>query len=167
MAAAFDPKGERVVTASWDRTARIWDARTGEPIGKPLQHAGSVVAAAFDPKGERVVTASWDTTARIWDVRTGEPIGKPLQHADTVRAAAFHPTGGWVVTATADNTACIWRTPPTGQALVDEILKALGPHAPEPLKLPENADRQEDYGTLMALGVQTLFARAQSLLQPR
>jgi hypothetical protein len=38
-AAVFDPKGERVVTASDDKTARIWDARTGEPIGKPLQHA--------------------------------------------------------------------------------------------------------------------------------
>jgi hypothetical protein len=37
-AATFDAKGERVVTASFDNTARIWDARTGEPIGKPLQH---------------------------------------------------------------------------------------------------------------------------------
>jgi hypothetical protein len=31
------PKGERIVTAS-DKTARIWDARTGAPIGKPMQH---------------------------------------------------------------------------------------------------------------------------------
>ena len=77
-AAAFDPKGERVVTASWDKTARIWDANTGEPIGNPLQHDDVVDTAAFDPKGERIVTASEDKTARIWDARTGEPIGKPL-----------------------------------------------------------------------------------------
>ena len=61
--AAFDPKGERVVTASLNSTARICDAQTG--IGKPLQHGGMVMTAAFDPKGERVVTASLDKTARI------------------------------------------------------------------------------------------------------
>jgi WD40 repeat protein len=50
-----------VVTASNDKTARIWDARTGEPIGKPLQHHLAVEAATFDAKGERVVTASYDS----------------------------------------------------------------------------------------------------------
>jgi WD40 repeat protein len=165
-AAAFDPTGERIVTASDDNTARIWNGRTGEPIGKPLQHADIVWAAAFDPKGERVVTASFDNTARIWDARTGEPIGKPLQHADIVWAAAFDPKGERVVTASDDNTARIWRAPPTGQALAEEVRAVLGPRAPEPLKLPENANRQESYGALMALGAQTLLARAQSLFQP-
>ena len=36
LTAAFDPKGERIVTASEDKTARIWDASTGEPIGKTV-----------------------------------------------------------------------------------------------------------------------------------
>jgi hypothetical protein len=60
VAAAFDPTGERVVTATAASkdNARIWDARTGEPIGKPLQHADKVVAAAFNSTGEHVVTAS-------------------------------------------------------------------------------------------------------------
>jgi WD40 repeat protein len=86
-AATFDVKGERVLTASSDKTARIWDARTGEPIGKPLHHDGEVWAATFDAKGERVVTASWDKTARIWDARTGEPLGKPRR--STPRASAW------------------------------------------------------------------------------
>jgi WD40 repeat protein len=120
----------------------------------------------FDSKGERVVTASADETARIWDARTGEPIGKPLQHGSSVEAAAFDPKGERVITASDDKTARIWRAPPTGQALVEEIRATLGRNAPEPLKLPRNAARQEDYSTLMALGLQTLFARAQSLFQP-
>ena len=70
--ATFDPTGERVVTAA-HHTARIWDAKTGEPIGKPLEHEDTVNSAAFDPKGERVVTASADKTARIWDASTGYP----------------------------------------------------------------------------------------------
>jgi WD40 repeat protein len=93
-----------------------------------LQLAVKVGAAAFDLAGERVVTASDDNTARIWDARSGEPIGKPLQHADMVWAAAFDPTGERVVTASWDKTARIWAVPPTGQALVEEIRGALGPH---------------------------------------
>jgi hypothetical protein len=30
-------------------SARIWDARTGEPIGKTLRHAGIVSTVAFEP----------------------------------------------------------------------------------------------------------------------
>jgi len=43
-AAAFSPDGTRVVTASWDNTARVWDARTGKPLTEPLAHQGYVWA---------------------------------------------------------------------------------------------------------------------------
>ena len=56
-----------MATASLDYTARIWDARTGEPIGKKLQHDNPVNAVTFDATGKHMVTASSDKTARIWD----------------------------------------------------------------------------------------------------
>jgi hypothetical protein len=82
--AVFDPNGERVVTASKDNYARLWDARTGEAIRVPMrqmEHGAAVLAAAFDPRGERIVTASDDATARIWSV---PPTGQVL--VDQVRA---------------------------------------------------------------------------------
>ena len=66
-----------------DKTARIWDAATGKPIGEPLKgHDLIVSSAAFSPDGKRIVTASADKTARIWDAATGKPIGEPLKGHD-------------------------------------------------------------------------------------
>ena len=64
--AVFSRDGERVVTASADGTARIWEAAGG---GDPIVlsgHESMVRSAAFSPDGERVVTALEDGTARIW-----------------------------------------------------------------------------------------------------
>ena len=58
-----------MVTASWDKTARVWDAATGKPLIAPFEHQAEVVSATFSSDGTRVVTASWDKTARVWDVR--------------------------------------------------------------------------------------------------
>jgi WD40 repeat protein len=65
VSAAFSSDGARVITASWDRTARIWDVATGKPLSPPLEHQDHVHCAAFDADGTRVVTASNDRTARV------------------------------------------------------------------------------------------------------
>jgi WD40 repeat protein len=65
--AEFSPDGQRVVTASGDTTARLWDAASGKPVGEPMKHEGFVTSAQFSPDGQRIVTASFDTKARLWD----------------------------------------------------------------------------------------------------
>ncbi len=106
--AAFSPDGRRVVTASDDHTARVWDAATGAPVTPPLEHQGAVWAAAFSPDGARVVTASADHTARVWDAATGAPVTPPLEHQGDVWTAVFGLGGTRVVTASADHTARLW-----------------------------------------------------------
>lgn len=106
--AAFSPDGKRVVTASWDHSARVWDAASGKPLSAPLAHRGNVENAAFSPDGTRVVTASADGTARIWDATSGKPLSPPLHHQAPVQGAAFSPDGTRVVTASSDGTARVW-----------------------------------------------------------
>jgi dipeptidyl aminopeptidase/acylaminoacyl peptidase len=83
--ATFSPDARRIVTASEDKTARIWDVTTGQSISEPLKgHDGGVTSAAFSPDGRRIVTASEDKTARVWDAATSQMIGEPLEiFADT------------------------------------------------------------------------------------
>ncbi len=106
--AAFSPDGTRVVTASDDGTARLWDVKTGAEIDKLLGHRVRVSAAAFSPDGARLVTASDDGTARLWDAKTGAEIDKLVGHLGYVSFAAFSPDGALVVTTSEDNTARLW-----------------------------------------------------------
>jgi WD40 repeat protein len=111
VSAQFSPDGQRVVTVSWDVTARVWDAASGKPIGEPMKHEESVKSAQFSPDGQRVVTASEDKTARVWDIASGKPIGEPMKHERWVNSAQFSPDGQRVVTASRDQTARVWDVP--------------------------------------------------------
>jgi WD40 repeat protein len=68
---AFSPEGNRIVTASDDKTARDWDAGTGTSLAVLTGHTAEVKDAEFAPDGKQIVTASLDKTARIWDAEAG------------------------------------------------------------------------------------------------
>ena len=106
--AAFSPDGERVVTTSYDKTARLWDAKTGAVLAVLKGHTGPVYSAGFSPDGTRVATASDDNTARLWDAKMGAALAVLEGHTDSVNSAGFSPDGTQVVTASDDNTARLW-----------------------------------------------------------
>ena len=96
--ASFSPDGRRVVTSSEDRTKRVWDAATGQPITPPLRHGDRVECASFSPDGRHVVTACGDGTARVWDAATGLPITLPLKVGWALYHASFSADGRRAVT---------------------------------------------------------------------
>jgi hypothetical protein len=110
-AASFSPNSRRVVTASADKTARVWEAASGRPVGESMRHDGWVLAASFSPDGRWVLTASEDKTARVWEVASGRPVGEPMRHDGWVWAASFSPDGRWALTASEDGTARVWEAP--------------------------------------------------------
>jgi WD40 repeat protein len=65
--ASFSPDGSRIVTASWDKTAKVWDAKTGIELVTLNGHTGSVTSAGFSADGSRIITISADGTVRMWD----------------------------------------------------------------------------------------------------
>jgi WD40 repeat protein len=106
--AFFSPDESQVVTAAFDKTARIWNAKTGETISVLSGHTAEVHYASFSPDGTLVATASFDKTARIWDAHTGKTIAVLEGHSLQVASAIFSPDGSRIATASWDNTARIW-----------------------------------------------------------
>lgn len=106
--AAFSPDGGRIVTASWDNTARIWDANKGVQRVLMRGHTNNIWSAAFSPDGTRVVTASDDRTARVWDAETGAQLLSLSGHKAEVLSAVFSPDGKKILTASVDKTVRVW-----------------------------------------------------------
>ena len=61
--------GDQAVTASWDRTAALWDVSTQTMIHSLAGHDMELTGAACHPTSRLIVTSSKDTTFRLWDFR--------------------------------------------------------------------------------------------------
>jgi WD40 repeat protein len=75
-AVAVSPDGTLIGTASFDHTAKLWDAATGKELrtfGGDQGHKGQVLAVAFSADGGQLATGGADNFARVWDTGTGFP----------------------------------------------------------------------------------------------
>ncbi|PAQ11455.1 hypothetical protein CIT26_05600 [Mesorhizobium temperatum] len=105
--AVFNRTGDRIVTASHDKTARIWDVSKGTEIAVLKGHRGPVERAGFSPDGRRVITAARDGTARIWDAASGEQRAV-LEPSGAYPTAVFDPNGERVLTEGLNVQASLW-----------------------------------------------------------
>ncbi len=104
--AEFSSDGARILTASRDKTAKLWDAASGKLIAS-FEHPDGLYHAAFSPDGARILTASGDRTAKLWDAASGKLIAS-FDHQDTVPWAGFSPDGTRILTVSWDKTAKLW-----------------------------------------------------------
>ena len=89
--AVFSPDGTRVLTASTDMTARLWDSKTGSAIAILRGHTEGVRNAIFDPSGKIIVTVARDGTGRLWNAADGTGIATLTGHTAMIEAVTFSP----------------------------------------------------------------------------
>jgi guanine nucleotide-binding protein subunit beta-2-like 1 protein len=108
---ALTNNAEYALSASWDRSLRLWNLKTGACFGKFLGHTKDVLATAFSPDNRHILSGGRDNKLKIWNVK-GEcvyTLDKDC-HTDWVSCVRFSPavqspvivSGGW------DNVVKVW-----------------------------------------------------------
>ncbi|EDV20580.1 uncharacterized protein TRIADDRAFT_31828, partial [Trichoplax adhaerens] len=100
--------GDQIVTASWDRTAKLWDVHTGMVIQTLTGHEEDITYAATHPTQNLLVTSSKDTTFRLWDFRSSSihSVNVFQGHSNTVTSCVFAKDK--IVSGSDDRTVKVW-----------------------------------------------------------
>ncbi|MEO9966388.1 MAG: caspase family protein [Reichenbachiella sp.] len=114
-------RDDRMLTASWDGRAKLWDIKSGLSVQKFIGHVGHIYTASFDTGGKWIVTAGSDRVARLWDVETGELQRTFEGHTDAITSAQFIHLDKHLITHSLDGTTRIWDTK-TGEEIISHIL---------------------------------------------
>ncbi len=98
LGAKFSNSGDQILTAGRDRTARLWNAKTGQLI-RTFQEGHDFLTSSgvFLPGGRILATAAADNSVRLWNVESGTQI---LRIPNTGRSAviAASPNGKYLIT---------------------------------------------------------------------
>ncbi len=128
LSAVFSRDGTRVLSASRDQTARVWNSANGEAVGTVTGQAAvfndnvfaeghdyDLFAMRFFPDAKRLLTSGFDGTMRIWDSRIDDDnsFGRELATLpDTgmYGVVEISRDGEWILTAGRKNSAQLWNT---------------------------------------------------------
>jgi WD40 repeat protein len=139
----FSHLSRLLVTASSDRTASVWNLRSGHREATLSGHENQVRRARFGANEDLVVTASRDGTARTWKVDTSGSRAVFAGHTEPVTAAVFLP-GERLATASEDGSVRTW---------VAQLQPQLQPARTTPAPRPGRDPRASVTGSVVTLRI--------------
>jgi WD40 repeat protein len=121
---AFSPDGRHLLARHLGQnSARLYDARTGDPSSPHLRHPKPLNQSVFSPDGRFILTCSYGGPSRLWDAATGLPLGPAWSQLSAVKgyaAGRFAPDGRGVFLP--DGNAIVrWDIPDPIEGSVEQI----------------------------------------------
>ena len=111
LAVAFSSDDSQIVSGSWDKLVRVWDASTGEMLKLLEGHTDYVTSVAFSSDNRRIVSGSGDKSVQVWDASTGETLKALEGHTEDVTSVAFSSDDRRIVSGSEDKLVRIWALP--------------------------------------------------------
>jgi transcription initiation factor TFIID subunit 5 len=108
----FFPDCKHILTASEDKTVRLWDIDTKRVLQVYQGHESGVTRAIYLSNGRSFLTASRDGTAAVWQNDRTAPDLRLVGHTSAVLDIAPSTNELFIVTGGADNSARIWTPKP-------------------------------------------------------
>ena len=127
-----------IVTASWDGTAKVWDAETGRELSTLIGHDGGVGSVAWSLGGQRILTGSVNNIAKTWDAVTGKELMTLTGHDHWVSSVSWMPEGKRIATGGKYGLVQVYTTD------IDELLQIAESRVTRQL----TAEEKETYGVL-------------------
>lgn len=109
---ALTHNGEYAASASWDRSLRLWNLKTGAPFAKFVGHEKDVLTCAVSPENRQIVSGGRDNKIKVWNIK-GECVWTLDKdtHTDWVSCVRFSPSttdSALIVSGSWDQTVKVW-----------------------------------------------------------
>uniref|UniRef100_A0A8D1T0U6 Notchless protein homolog 1 n=1 Tax=Sus scrofa TaxID=9823 RepID=A0A8D1T0U6_PIG len=105
----FSPDSRIIASASFDKSIKLWDGRTGKYLASLRGHVAAVYQIAWSADSRLLVSGSSDSTLKVWDVKAQKLAADLPGHADEVYAVDWSPDGQRVASGGKDKCLRIWR----------------------------------------------------------
>lgn len=108
QAVAFSAKGPYLASGAADRTVRLWNLNTLDPVRTYSRFSDFVTSVRFSPDGSQIASATLDGEIRIVSAASQRNFRRLRGHKDSVTGLSFAPSGSLLASSSADGTIRLW-----------------------------------------------------------